>query len=305
MQQTHQTRTIVILSLILIFSIAGMFACSTQSGASGKVAVVTTFYPLGYFAEQVGGDRVAVTDLVQPGVEPHDFDPTPLAVRAIVSAKVFVYNGAGLEGWAQKVLDSEKPKGVVVMASQGLDLMNDEEDPTAQNPHVWLDPVLAQQQVKNIRDGLIKADAEGKATYEANATKLLNKLEALDQQITAGLKTCQTRTFVVSHDATAYFSKRYGLQSLSITGLSPDAEPDPKTLSELSKTMREKKLKYVFTETLVSPALAQTLAKEAGAQRLTFNPVEGLTKDEITAGKDYISVMKDNLKNLRTGLGCS
>jgi zinc transport system substrate-binding protein len=266
------------------------------------------------FARQVGGDKIDVTTLISPGTEPHDYDPTPQDMAGVHDAKVFIYNGAGLEPWAEKIRDELSDSGVVVVnASEGIVLLGKATGSGEQaaaggawaDPHVWLDPELAALQVDNIRDGLIEADPEDRGYYDANAEAFKARLSELDAAYRAGLADCATRQIVTSHQAFRYLAARYGLDVVSVSGLSPDEEPSPQKLAEVARFASENGVKYIFFETLVNPRLSNTIAREVGAETLVFNPLEGLTADEEARGEDYLSVQRKNLENLRLALGCS
>ena len=300
-------------------------ALSVVAGSPARAdtpLVVASFYPLYEFSRQVAGDRAEVISLIPSGVEPHDWEPSPQDVVRVQKAKLFVYNGAGLEPWVDKLLRDAKAKGVVVVrASERVALITGEGQATstarraksgakpkgdmhAVNPHVWLDPVRAQAQVEAIRAGFAKIDPPNAAAYAANAQAYRARLAALDAAFASGLKQCARRDIVTTHAAFSYVARRYGLTQIPISGLEPESEPSPADLAALVKQVKERKVQYVFFETLVSPKLAETLAREVGAKTLVLNPIEGLTKEEQAAGKNYVSLMEENLRNLRTALDC-
>jgi zinc transport system substrate-binding protein len=299
-------------SLLLVMAIAagcgGQASKSQQFAATGgKVKVAASFYPMYEMTRAIGGDHVDAVNLVPPGTEPHDWEPTAGDIKTLNSATLFVYNGAGLEHWVDKTLNSLDTKALVtVEASKGLGLVNtkDEQGTVALDPHVWLDPLSMVKEVEAVRDGLVKVDGAHKADYEANATAYIDKLKALDQEYAAGLKGCTKKDFFTSHAAFGYLAQRYGLIQHPMMGLAPDVEPQPKELAQIVKTAQEQHIKYIFFETLVSDKVSKTVAQEVGAQTLVLNPLEGLTPDEVKAGKDYFSVMRDNLVNLKIALEC-
>lgn len=280
--------------------------------------VAASFYPLAFLSEQIGGDAVSVTQITPGGVEPHDYEPTPQQIAAVHTAKVFIMNGAGVDGWADKVRDDLTQNGILTLRM--LDQItplggfneNGEADPTRpssanadiQDPHIWLDPVNVEKEATLIRDAFISADPIHADVYRTNANALTTKLTDLDQSYRSSLKTCRIRAAVVSHNAFRYMAKEYGFQTLAIAGLSPDQEPAPKRMAELADFARKNGVKYIFFETLVSPKLAQTVADEIGAQSLVLNPIEGLTADDVAKGEDYLSIMRENLHNLRAALEC-
>ena len=284
-----------------------------------RLAVVASFYPLHEFARRVGGDRVEVTALVPAGVEPHDWEPSPQDVTRLGRAGVFVYNGAGLEPWVGKLLDAARAPSLVVVdatrtiALRAADLPGHDDrgrrsgagrQGPAPDPHVWLDPVLAQAQVEAIRAGLAKAEPASATAFEANARAFSEELAALHREFEQGLAACARRDVVTSHAAFGYLATRYGLTVVPIMGLAPEAEPSPAELAHIVRFARQRQVRAVFFETLVSPRLAETLAREIGARTLVLNPLEGLTPEEVAAGKSYPSVMRENLQSLRAGLEC-
>ncbi len=273
---------------------------------AGKVSVAASFYPLYDFALKVGGDRVTVRNLTPAGAEPHDYELTPRDIIAVNESRVLIHNGAGLEPWVQKLLPQVPARVVRVNASEGISLSTatSGEDRGQVDPHVWLDPVLAQRQVDNILVGLVKADPDGKAAYEANAVAFKQKLAALHQRIQRTLGPCRKKVFITNHAAFGHFASRYGLTQIAISGLEPEAEPSAAKIREILRLARQHGLHIIYYETLASPRVAAAIAREIGARTLVLNPIEGLTDQELKQGKDYLSVMDENLRNLVQGLDC-
>ncbi len=287
---------------ILVLAILAGVACEPAAPPSGKPLVVASFYPLYEFARHVAGDRAQVESLVPAGVEPHDWEPSPQQMVDVRKARLFVYNGAGFEPWADKLVkDVAASKTAIVDATNGLDLLKSD---GAVDPHVWLDPVLAQAEVDAIRAGLAEIDPANAPRYADNARAFKARLAALDAAFAAGLAACETRDVFTSHTAFSYLARRYRLVQVPVMGLAPESEPSPAELAAIARRARRANVRYVFVETLVSPRLAETLAREVGARTLLLNPIEGLTKEEAAAGKGYVDLMEANLANLRTGLGC-
>ena len=285
--------------LMLALVLAG---CS-QAPTPTSVEVVTTIYPVHELARWVGGDRARLTLLVPPGVEAHSWEPSPQDLARLSRARLFVYNGAGLEPWVSRLVNTGSPTSFHrVEVTQGLDLIRRNGQP---DPHVWLDPLLVAQEVETIRGALAQANPPDAATYEANARAARARLETLDRRFREGLASCQRRELVVSHEAFAYLARRYNLTLIALMGLSPEVEPSPTQLAKLVRTARRVNARTVFVENLVSPRLAETLARELGAEVRALNPVEGLTEAEARAGKNYWSLMEANLEALRAGLGCT
>lgn len=284
---------------LFIFGISYRFQQQNQADVpSARLRVVASFYPLAHIAEQIGKEHVEVLNLTPTGVEPHDADPSPRDIAALQKAQVFIYNGISFEPWAPRVIPELREKGVEVFdASNGLKIMNND-------PHVWLDPTLVQRQVQSIANIFAEVDSEHAAFYQANASSYIHELEKLDDEFTQRLAKCERRDIVTTHAAFGYLAKRYTLNMISIGGISPDAEPTPFRLAEISQLVREKGITHIFFETLVSPKIAETIANETGVQTASLNPLEGLTKQEMLDGKTYISVQKENLQALTVALGC-
>jgi zinc transport system substrate-binding protein len=274
-----------------------------------KLSIVATFYPLQDFAESVVGDAASVKSIVPAGTEPHDYEPTPQDIVSIYQADVFLLNGGGIDAWAEKLLPELKRRGVTIVQMSEVVSVLPEADAEGReqesfDPHFWLDPIWAQKEVEAIRHALALRDPSHAETYAENAKRYIALLADLDSEYREGLRYCEFHTIVTSHQAFAYLAKRYGFETISISGISPEAEVSPRALAELAQTVRRLGLRYIFFETLASPKVAETLAQEAGAQTLVFNPLEGLTDEERQAGKGYLSIMRENLSNLRIALQC-
>jgi zinc transport system substrate-binding protein len=276
--------------------------------AQPKLSVVASFYIPYEFAKNVGGDRAEVKNLVPAGASAHDYEPSPADIKTVEAAQVFVYNGAGMDdAWVKKILGvvRNRDKLVVIEVTKGLPLRKapEGEEEFEFDPHVWLDPLSVKEMVKNIEKGLITADSAGRAIYEANAKSYQSKLDALDGVIRLGLANCRLRDLIMSHQFLDYFAARYNLRAHALSGLEPE-EPTAKRLAELIELGRRLGIKYVFAETLEKPKALEVLARELGAKILTLDPIEGLSEEDEKAGKNYLSLMEENLGNLRIGLEC-
>lgn len=276
---------------------------TTDRVSADSVNVVASFYPLGFVAESVAGDVATVTTVTPAGVDAHDFEPSARAIGEASNADVFLYQGGGIDPWAQEV----EAGGVTIEMIHNVATVESEEDEHDHgdvDPHTWLSPVLMQEHTVQVRDALIAVDPENADTYRKNAQELITQLETLDQEFEQGLATCERDTIVVSHDAYGYLSDRYDFSIRAIAGLSPSDEPSAKELAEIATLVEQEGITTIFTEELASPRLAQTIASETGAQLRTLNPLEGLTPDQVDSGDDYLSVMRANLKALQEGLDC-
>jgi zinc transport system substrate-binding protein len=284
-------------------------ACSSGSGShasDGKVTVVGNFYPVAEVAARVGGDRVRVTNLTPAGTEPHDLELTPKQVDELESADVVLYVGDGFQPAVADVAKRRDKNSIdvldrITLRKGAADALGEK----GMDPHFWLDPNLLATAADEAADGLAKADPPGAATYRANASSYKQTLATLDQEYKRGLASCQRKEIVTSHAAFFYLAERYGLTQLAVAGLSPEAEPDAARIATLTDRIKADGITTVFYEDLVSPAVARTLAREAGVATAVLSPIEGLTKAQVAAGKDYVAVMRDNLAALRKALGCA
>jgi len=294
----------------LMLTVGATAACDTATaGASGKLNVVAAFYPLQYVTEQVGGDRVKVSNLVKPGAEPHDLELSPKQVAEIADADLAVYLHGFQPAVDEAVADHAKDKSLDAATVQALHdgfvpLEEGElhEDEKGKDPHVWLDPTRLAGIADAVAKKLGEADADHADEFTANAKALRTKLDALDGEFKSGLANCKQKTIVVSHNAFGYLADRYGLTQLAITGLTPEDEPSAGRLAEVSRFAKQNKVSVVFFETLVSDKVAKTLADEVGAKAEVLDPIEGI---EAGSKDDYVSVMRSNLTTLRGALGCS
>ena len=276
------TRTVLALMLL-----TALTACGGDSGSaksSDQIDVVAAFYPLAWAADRVAGETIDLRNLTPPGTEPHDFELTAQDVERIRSADVVLYLGAGFQPAVEDAV--QEADGRVV------DLL---EDPVDGDPHVWLDPVRFADVVEDVAVALDRQEA---------AAETVAELRALDRELAQGLARCARRELVTAHEAFGYLARRYRLEQVAITGISPEAEPTPRRLEQVVERVKRTEATTVFFETLVSPRLAETVARETGAVTAVLNPLEGLTEEQLERGEDYLSVMRGNLAELRKGLGC-
>jgi zinc transport system substrate-binding protein len=284
----------------IAFAVA-LGACGNGGSSNDdEVSVVASFYPLAFLAEEVGGAGVDVANLTPTGAEPHDIELTPDQVDEILDADVALVMGEDFQPAIEEAVEDRDGPTVLVLD----ELPIDGEDP-ARDPHVWLDPVLMGEMTVAITDALIEADPDHADAYERRARALERRLDVLHAKFEDGLSDCDRDTIVTAHDAFGYLADRYALAQEPIAGISPDEEPSPERLAELSDLAEDLGVTTIFTESLVSPEIAETLAREAGGlETAVLNPLEGLTEEEIDADDDYISVMEANLEELRGALGC-
>lgn len=302
---------------VLVGGCASPLARPQLGQAPARISVIASFYPLYEFTKRIGGDGVDVRNLVPPGVSPHDFEPSAQDMATLHRARVLVYNGAGFEPWVEKVLPTlpetvervDTTAGLLLLAGRHDDQPHgagrrEQREAARADPHVWLDPLLAQRQAGRILDALARVDPGRREVYRANAASLEADLAALHERIAVRLGRCRQRTIVTAHAAFSYFARRYGLRMIAISGLSPEAEPSPIRLRQVLHQVRQYRVRAIYFETLASPKVAQTIAREVGARTLVLDPVEGLTLDRQAAGATYFTVMNENLQQLVEGLDC-
>ncbi|MDT3698216.1 MAG: metal ABC transporter substrate-binding protein [Thermincola sp.] len=300
-----------ILSLIVVLSITIFSGCiSTTStdkktGDEKKISVFTSFYAMYDFTKKIGGDKIDLVNLVPAGTEPHEWEPTPTDIVNLEKADVLIYNGAGMEAWLDKVLKTlNNQKIIAVETSKNLKLLDnkDQDEDLQYDPHVWLNPMLAKKQMEAIKNALVEADPSNKVYYEENYSENAKKLDDLDKEFRDTVAKFKKKDVVVAHQAFGYICDAYGLRQVAIEGLTADAEPSPARMAEIVIFAQENNVKYIFFEELVSPKVAEAIAKEVGAETEVLNPLEGLEEEDIQAGKEYFSVMMENLEALKKAL---
>ncbi|MGG0823036.1 zinc ABC transporter substrate-binding protein [Paenibacillus turicensis] len=342
---------VILMSFILV--LAGCGTKANENIDPNKVNVVTSFYPIYFFANEIGGEDAHVMNLLPTGVEPHDWTPRSQDILNTSKAQLFLYNGAGLESWVPNFLKGIDSKSTVktIELSKGISLIYTNEDDGhnhggnnshqdshdanhdhekehsenhaeqghehaeehgAENdhghgdehsdPHTWISPKSAITIAENIKNAYIEVDAKHQANYEKRFEQVKEKLTQLDQKYREALSKTSKKEIVVSHQAFGYLARDYGFTQHAIMGLSPESEPKAQDIVALSKLVKEKQIKYIFFEELVSDKLAKMLAAESGVQTLVLNPVEGLTTEQEKAGENYYTLMEKNLENLLLAL---
>jgi zinc transport system substrate-binding protein len=276
--------------MVLIIAVATALAGCGGSGAEdGRQDVVAAFYPLAYAAGRIA-PAADVTNLTPAGAEPHDLELTPRDVERVRDADVVLYLGRGFMPALEDAVEGDESAVDLLAGEQLLG------DGGVRDPHVWLDPVRYAAMARRIAEALGEPAA---------ADGLVAELEELDREFEKGLARCERRTIVTSHAAFGYLADAYGLRQVALAGVAPEAEPSARALEALVDEVEREGATTVYFETLVSPELARTVAREAGATTAVLNPLEGLTEEELAAGADYFGVMRENLAALRKGLGCS
>ena len=298
----------------------GAAGSTTENTESDKLQVVTTFYPMYDFTKQVAQDDAEVSMLLEAGMEVHSFEPSSQMIAEIQDADVFIYNSSEMETWVPDVLASiDTSDMVVICASDAITLLEYEGEAHAHDheseeeganaghshtvdPHVWLDPVLAQTEVSTIAEGLAEADPDNAEDYLENAGIYNGKLNELDEAYRAAFEGTENRTFVTQHAAFAYLAARYDLNQISVTGLNAEVEPSAAALATLSDYVKANNISHIYFENNASSQTAETLAEEVGVELAVLSPLEGITEEDQKKGSDYISVMLDNLEALKKSI---
>ena len=293
---------------------SGASGAAPTAAPSGALTVSTSFYPIQYLAQAIGGEHVAVTSVTPTNVEPHDFELSPKDVTALSASSLVLYV-SGFQPSLDDALTQVSGPTVVDLAGS-VDLVHhdgveeeheegateaahDHDAAAALDPHFWLDPVRMQAAAKAVEAALAQADPAHADDYAANLDTLNATLTDLNTSYSTGLGHCERTTFVTSHAAFGYLADRYSLTQASISGVDPESEPSPAELAEVKKVVESTGTTTIFTEELVSPETAQAVAAETGAQTRVLSPIESAPEDG-----DYAGVMRTNLEELRTALSC-
>ncbi|MDH5202407.1 MAG: metal ABC transporter substrate-binding protein [Nitrospirota bacterium] len=287
---------IIVIALTLFVMIDGH--CN-----AGEIKVIASIIPLADFAKQVGGDRVEVKLLLPPGASPHTYEPTPKSIKDVTDAKVFIKIGAGLEFWAEKIVKASGNRGLIIVdSSKGIQLIGDDHShhpsPVTRHPsphsyadpHIWLDPVVANDIVTKIEKALIEADPANVEFYKKNASLYREKLSQLDKEISDKIKTFRIKEYVTFHPAWGYFSKRYGLRVAGVIEEMPGKEPSPKHVARIGEEVKRIGSRVIFAEPQFNPKIAEAIARESGARVLYLDPIGGKKGRET-----YIEMMRYNV----------
>ncbi|WP_082507695.1 metal ABC transporter solute-binding protein, Zn/Mn family [Methylobacterium sp. Leaf113] len=286
-------------------------APATPSAPAVKIRVVATFSILADFVSQVGGDRVAVTSLVQPNADAHGYAPAPSDAKTLADANLVVVNGLGFEGWLDRLIKASGTKAPVVVASAGVKPIEAEDDDHAHHghghhddPHAWQSIANARIYVGNIRDALERIDPAHAATYAANAKAYLGTLDVLESDVRAAIAAIPKaqRRIITTHDAFGYFTAAYGLTFIAPQGISTDSEASPRDVARIIRQIRQEKIPAVFLENISDPRLMQQIARESGAV------IGGKVFSDALSGPDgpaptYVAMMRNNVSAFTAALG--
>ncbi|WP_338777869.1 metal ABC transporter substrate-binding protein [Metabacillus sp. FJAT-52054] len=316
-------------ALILLLAAASSLAGCSSSGETneaknGKLKIYTTIFPLEDFTKKIGGNLVEVESVYPPNTDAHSFEPSTKTMVKIAEGDAFIYTGAGIEGFADKAAETLKNEDVeIVKAAEGIELAksaahshegeagHDEHSEEAAHeghehgdtdPHVWLDPIRSIQMAENIKNALVKKHPEGKETFEKNFAELKANLEKLDKEYKDTLSKMDKKEILVSHAAYGYWQERYGIEQISIMGLSASDEPSQKQISSIIKDAKAHGIKHVIFEKNISSKLSEIVQNEIGATPLTVSNLESVTEEDAKNSEDYFSLMRKNLETLKIAL---
>ncbi|OYO17230.1 zinc ABC transporter substrate-binding protein [Enemella dayhoffiae] len=311
MRKPHHLLGSLLLTSVLLLAGCGGGSADPGKAQPGQLKVVVAFYPFQYAAERVGGASAKVTNLTQPGSEPHDLELTPRQVASLSDADVVVYQ-KGFQPAVDRAIEQARPKRaldlatVVTLAPQagGDDGHgHDHGHGEANDPHAWLDPTNMVKISQAVSRELSAAKPEQGTTFAQNAQTVETELTNLDREFQTGLANCRRKEFITSHAAFGYLANRYRLTQIGIRDLSPDEEPSPARVASVQQEARQHGVTTIFYETLVSPEVAKAVAGDLGLKVDVLDPLEGLTKD--SRGTNYIEVMKSNLNSLKAANECN
>ncbi|MDQ0300252.1 zinc transport system substrate-binding protein [Salibacterium salarium] len=319
-------KRVVVLFILLIMAVFAV-GCASDEEQTGDASenneeeplqIYTTIFAWEDFANKIGGEEVEVENVVPAGGDAHSFEPTSKTMVDIAEGDAFMYNGAGMEGFAEAVNDTIQNEGALsIEVAEGIDLNSLSEDHSHEDeeehnhdsgdvdPHLWLDPVLAKEAAENIKDALIELRPEKEETFEENFVALEQDLEELDESFSETVTSTENNEFVVSHAAYGYWEDRYGLNQTSVSGVSPSDEPSQKELQDIIETVEEAGIQHILFEENVSSKVTEVVQEEVGAEALYLHNLSTRTEEEIDNGNDYFDLMEQNIENIDTALQTS
>jgi zinc transport system substrate-binding protein len=297
MRIPEEYRGMVAITMASVLVLAGSFVVFTTTAGysnSGKLEVVASFYPLYYFTDQIGKDRIDLLMLIPDNAEPHSWEPKASDIFKVHNADVFIYNGGGFEPWLASFLPNLKSGAATVDTSAGVNQTGMED------PHFWMDPVDAQIQVENIAAALASKDPSNATFYASNAAALDARMDQLNQDYIDGLQNRTKNDFITTHEGFNYLAKRYGLVDHGAVGISADSQPSARDLANLMQDVQTMGLHYVFAEPIYNDAVIQTIASETHCEVLILDALHG--RSGVHAQMDYFQIMYANLAALQIGL---
>lgn len=294
-------------TLAVLLPLSLVSACGGSTAADdGRLQVVASLYPLQWATAEVAGDLAEVTSLTPPGAEPHDLELGPQDVAAVGEADLVVYLNGFQPAVDEAVGQEAGDSAYDVAAAARLDLtytpVDEPDERGIRDPHFWLDPTRLADVTDAVAEQLSRVDQPNADEYAARGAEVRASLEALDQEMASGLASCSGRDLVTSHNAFGYLADRYDFNQVGITGITPEEDPSPQDLADIAAFVERNRVRTIYSETLVSPEVAETVARETGAATAVLDPIEGLT--DQSRGADYLAVMRSNLTTLQDGQPC-
>lgn len=280
-----------------------------------KIQIVATLFPQYDFAREIAGDKAEVELLLPPGIESHSYEPTPSDIMRINRSDLFVYTGEAMEAWSHKIIESMEDAGsksLILDVSEGIELAREEdidhghelEYEHLYDPHIWTDPLNAKIMVGNICEALSRIDPDNADYYRKNADDYKAKLDELDEEFQAAVAAGKRDEIIFgSRFALYYFAKRYGLSyEAAFDSCSSETEPSARTVAGLIDEIKEEKIPVIYYAEIEEPKVAKSISAETGAKMLLFHSCHNLTREELESGATYLSLMRQNLRNLKEGL---
>jgi len=289
-----------------------------QKAAADRLTVVASVFPLYEFAREVAGSAADVRILLPAGVDPHSWEPRPSDIANLSRADIFLYTSSRMEPWADTIANALREQDVlIVTVSDRLGLFktgggqgpgktfSSSTHDSGADPHFWLDLSLSVRAVELIGDIFTNSDPANGTRYRSNAGHYTRMIRELDTAYLEGLKDCSSRRLITGgHAAFGHLARRYGLEQISVYGVTADTEPSPRHLARIVKVVRENNVRAVFSEELMNPKMAEVLSQETGARVLVLNAAGNLTATRWREGATFLGIMKGNLETLREGLNC-
>lgn len=309
-------KKIILLPFILLISLV-ITACSAENEQTDnkkeQLTIYSTVFPLQYFTERIGGKYVTVNTIYPPGADEHTFEPSQKDMIKLADSDLFFYIGLGLEGFVESAKESLKNENVSLIPTAEDLILDPAEEHEAHddheddghgdfNPHVWLDPVYSKEMATVIRDSLIEKMPQNKETFNQNYQKLADELDQLNSEFESTIQTAKHKEILVTHAAFSYWEQRYGLEEISISGLSTTNEPTQRELENIISLADKQGLHYILFEQNVQSKLAEIVQKEIDAKALPVHNLGILTKENIKDNETYFTLMEQNLESLKTAL---
>lgn len=309
----HLKKILLLLLLFLTFLLSCQQAKESNQ-EDQKLKVIATIFPVYDFARNIGQDKIKLTMLLPPGTDAHHYELRPEDIVKVSKTDIFLFTNFEMEQWAYKIINAadRKTNMLAIETGKGAVLLpfNEEEGKPEENvskfdPHIWLDMDNAQKMVDNITAAFIKKDSRNSDYYLRNAHDYKLKLAALDRRYQAELNGCKTKTVLhAGHRAFAYLAKKYNLKYIAAYNIMADAEPSPQKIVALVEQVKRERVPCIYYENMMNPRLAQTIARETGAGLLKLNNGNDVSKSDIKDGESFISLMENNLINLKKGMRC-